>query len=84
MASGLPVIYTKVGEISVFVSDKKIPGGILPDQVGELISEIEKLMQLSPDDRIKRGSWGRDLALNEFDIDKMVDELINLYSVIIS
>jgi len=79
IASGLPVIYTRVGEISNKLLKLHVPGAICPDDPDDLICEMDRLIDLSPAEFKERGKMGRKIAVDEFDINQKIDDFINVY-----
>jgi len=82
IASGIPVIYTRVGEISDRLFQLHIPGSIRSDDLDDLICEINRLIDLSPAELKERGKMGRKIAEDEFDINRKIDDFINVYDSI--
>lgn len=79
IVSGLPVIYTRVGEISNKLLKLHVPGAICPDNLDDLICEMDRLIDLSPVEFKERGRIGRKIAEDGFDISRKIDDFINVY-----
>jgi len=78
MASGKPVIATKVQGMSIEVRDGQ--SGFLIDLADErqLAEKIKHLID-NPDERERMGAYGREMAEQEFGSGKMVERLLKIY-----
>jgi len=78
MASGLPVVATRVGGVPELVEDGRNGLLVPPGVSGALACAIEKLVR-RPDLRAAMGSEGRRLAMAKFDLDLCARRYEELY-----
>jgi len=78
MMSGLPVVATKVGGIPELVEDGVTGFLVSPNNVDLLISAIRKLVE-APLLRMKMGKAARTKALENFTLERMLDETEQVY-----
>jgi len=81
--SGLPVIYSKVGEISNKLLKLNVPGAIRPDNLDDLVFELDKMIDLTSAEFKVRKKMGRKIAEDEFNINLKIDDFISVYSSIL-
>lgn len=79
MAAGLPIVATRVGGNPEVVTDGET--GILVEsgRPAELASALESLLR-DPDTRRRMGQRGREIAMQRFDIERLVDEYQAIYT----
>lgn len=80
MASGLPVISSRLSGIPELVEHEK--SGILvePRDSDALAKTLIDMMR-NPDDRIRMGQAGREKIINEFDLEKNTLKILDLFSL---
>jgi len=78
MSSGKPVIATRVQGMSAEVQDGQNGFLIDPENEQQLAEKIKFLID-NPEERLKMGIYGRQLAEQEFSSGRMVERLLNLY-----
>ena len=79
MASGLPIIATRVGGLPDLVTDGI--NGILVDagSIDQFVSAIQNLSD-NPDLRFSMQMNSYQTAIDQFDIEKTVPQLVNIYN----
>lgn len=84
MASGLPVVGSRVGEIPSIIAKSR--GGLCigPGDVNELASAMSQVMQMAPSDRHEWGKRNRAYIEDTFGMDQIVNVWERIYSQLIS
>lgn len=81
MAAGLPLVTTDVGTGTSWVNRHGETGLVVPPRdPSALAAAINRLLQ-SPDLRRAMGRTGQQRALAEFDVERMVDRVLEVYRV---
>jgi len=80
MAAGLPFVSTKVGAIAHRVAEMGIPEFVEPDDAGSLAMALDRLVNLTPDERRERGKAGKEIALECFDIRQKMAHWYKIYA----
>jgi len=78
MASGKPVIGTRVGSMPTQIKDGQSGFLIEPADERQLAEKIRYLID-NPDERKKMGAYGRKLAEDNFDWSKITERLLHIY-----
>lgn len=78
MASGKPVIGTKVGSMPTQIKDGQSGFLIDPADERQLAEKIKHLID-NPDEAKRMGAYGRKLAEEEFDWSKITERLLHVY-----
>lgn len=78
MASGLPVISTRIGDIPNQVIDGKTGLIVTPSDPDELAAALARLIA-SPDERRRFGASGRQRFLDHFSLSAMLESTLRLY-----
>jgi glycosyltransferase involved in cell wall biosynthesis len=84
LASGLPIVASRVGHIANYFADAGLPEFVPPADADALAEAIDRLLTLTPDEWRTRGSAGRELTLREFDITRTMDSWYSLYRAAIA
>ena len=79
MLAGLPFVSTTVGGISNRVAAMNLPEFVSPDDPVLLSQALERLVQLPPDERRKRGLKGKQIAQENFDIRRVLPQWYAVY-----
>ena len=79
LACGVPCVATRVGDTPEIVSDGKT--GFLVDP-GDIDASASRLIELLEDETLRRrmGAQGRQHMLDHFSYDKVVRQMLNVYS----
>jgi glycosyltransferase involved in cell wall biosynthesis len=80
LASGLPFVATRVGNVASQVAGAGLEAFVAPDDAGALAREIDRLLSLSPDARRERGRAGLEAALRSYDIRRRMPEWYGVYA----
>jgi len=83
MASGIPVVATKVGGIPEIVREGETGRLVPPGDPQSMAEAIGQLLDSEPD-RQRLGAAGRSAAESRFSIDAHVDRLLGLYNRMMS
>ncbi len=84
MASGVPVVNTRIDTGVPFVSQDGVTGfTVAPRSSDEMAAALNRLLD-NPDLRIKMGRAGRDRVVNEFGIAKMAARTLDLYRSVLA
>ncbi len=84
LAAGLPFVSFKVGDLASQMAAKGIPGIVAPGDMGAFRQELERLILLSPEERVARGAIGRTIAEAELSIETKLDEWERVYRQLLS
>lgn len=79
LAVGLPFVAFEVGDLANQIAQKGIPGFVPPGNSQRLIRALENLLELTPDQRIRRGAIGRKIAEDHFSIESKLSEWQQVY-----
>lgn len=80
MASGLPIVSSRVGSIAQRVADLGLPEFVAPDNTTAFAKALDRLLSLSPCKRRERGKVGQDIALRNFDIRQTMPQWYEVYA----
>jgi glycosyltransferase involved in cell wall biosynthesis len=83
MASGLPLIATRVGAVGRRVEEMGVPEFVAPGDPIALATALDCLLDLSPDERVRRSALGQQLALRSFDIRNCMSLWYDIYSSVL-
>jgi len=83
MASGLPFVATKVGDISNHVAKLNIPEFVPPNDVDAFTEAFDQLISIPADVRHKRAQLGKDTAMRYFDIQQSIPRWHDIYNRIL-
>jgi rhamnosyl/mannosyltransferase len=78
MAAGLPVVCTELGTGTSYVNQHGITGLVVPPRDADALCHAVNQLIEDPDLRMRMGASARDRSL-EFDLDIMVDRVLELY-----
>jgi glycosyltransferase involved in cell wall biosynthesis len=78
MAAGLPVVCTELGTGTSYVNQHGITGLVVPPRDADALCRAVNHLIENPDLRMKMGASARERSL-EFDLDVMVDRVLELY-----
>jgi glycosyltransferase involved in cell wall biosynthesis len=84
MACGLPLVSTKVGEISKQASLLGLTEFVTPGDPRGLAEAMDRLLSLSELERRARGQRGLDVCLEHFDIRQKMCQWYHLYEKVVS
>ena len=79
MVTGLPFVATKVGGVGDRVSSLGLPELVAAEDPRALAGAIDSLLELTPDQRRKRGAIGRQVAHQYFDIRQAMPKWYAVY-----
>ncbi len=82
MMAGLPVVATRVGGVGELVEDG-VTGLLVPPADPQALADALQRLLADPGLRRRMGAAGRDRALREFQLDRMVRETSDLYEGLI-
>lgn len=82
MATGLPVLSTKVSAIPEVVIDGET-GLLVPPDDAEAMGEMMVRLASGPDERGQLGAAGHRRVVDRFGLDRMVDETLEIYRSVI-
>ena len=80
MASGTPVVATAVGAVPELVSDGESGFVVPPRDHAALADAMERMMDLSCEERQALGKAGYDRARSEFSLDRVIDRWEDLFN----
>jgi glycosyltransferase involved in cell wall biosynthesis len=80
MASALPFVVTKVGQVGKTASEGKLPGMVPEKNVTAFSAELDQLLSLSEKDRKLRGDNGQRFMLKHFSLKARIDQLQEVYA----
>lgn len=83
MIGGLPFVSTQVGAISRQIAQLKVPEFVNPNDPESFAKALDDLLNLSPEQRIKRGKAGQDIALRNFDIRQKISQWYAVYNQVL-
>jgi len=79
MMAGLPVVATRVGGVSELVEDG-VTGFLVPPKDPDALAEALQKLIAAPELRRRMGQAGREKALKEFTLDRMLRETERVYN----
>lgn len=79
MFAGLPFVATAVGGIAPRLTSFGIPEFVPPDDVHALAQAIDRLLSLSPESRRERGKMGMAVAVQHFEIGRVISQWYTVY-----
>ncbi len=79
VAAGLPVVATRVGEVSRRLERLGVPGFVPAGDPPALATALECLLQLRPEAMSERGAEGRRAALGHLDVERAVPRWLDIY-----
>ena len=79
MACELPVVATNTGGPSEIIRDEETGLLAQPESPVDLADKMQDIMNMSPEERSLYGKVGRDRVVNQFSIDEITDEWLNIY-----
>ena len=79
MASGLPCITTEINSGNSYIVQDNVTGVIVPPCSPQALAQAITRLIESPVERVQMGRAGRERALQEFTVDKMVDRIDAVY-----
>lgn len=80
LASGLPVVSSRVGSIARQVADWGVPEFVAPNDVTAFAEALDRLLSLSPGQWRERGKVGQEIALRNFDIHQTMPQWYTVYA----
>ena len=80
MSAGLPFVATGVGDISETAARGGLEEFVPPDDPTALAAAIDRLVELPPAERERRGERGREFALEHFEIQTALSRWYGLYA----
>lgn len=83
LASGVPTIVSKVGDIQDYATDEKDILFCIPEDPQDLAQKIEFLLE-NPDLAKEIGINGRKLAMERFDVNRVGEQMVNFLQGIVS
>lgn len=83
MASGLPFVASRVGNISQRSAECGMVEFIGPCDIQALADGIDRLVDLTSDQRVQRGATGREFAFIHFDIKHVMKKWSRLYNSLV-
>ena len=83
MSAGLPVVGSRVGDIEYLVDDKKNGYLVVPENISEFNESISYLIK-SGELRSEMGTASREKFINEFTLEKMINNMEIVYSKVVS
>jgi glycosyltransferase involved in cell wall biosynthesis len=84
MASGLPVVAFKTGNISIKAAQSGIPGIVSAGDIDAFSVEINHLINLSEEDLKTRGELSRHVADETFDIKMQIPKWFSIYDQVLN
>jgi len=78
MMAGLPVVATRIGGVSELVEDE-VTGFLVPPKDPDALAEALQKLIADPELRRRMGEAGREKALQEFTLDRMLHETERVY-----
>ncbi|HJP58398.1 MAG TPA: glycosyltransferase, partial [Gemmatimonadaceae bacterium] len=84
LGAGLPVAAFRTGEVAERAAAAGIGGIVSPGDVAALAAEIMLLAEMSPTERVERGTVGRRLASHAFDLRQHMTKWYDVYMSAIS
>ncbi len=82
MLSGLPCIATEVGTGTSYLVQEGISGFVVPPRSPEALAQAITRLLADPGLRAQMGRAGRERALREFTLDKMVEQVEGVYQAV--
>lgn len=79
LASGLPVVATCVGQVTQTVVNAGLVSAVPPEDPAALARAIDKIVEMTPDQRRQLGLRGRSFALDRFEIRQVMSQWYSLY-----
>jgi glycosyltransferase involved in cell wall biosynthesis len=79
MATGLPVVATRIAGIPELVVDAESGYLVAPGRVDELVAALERLISARPDQRDAMGRAGRAKVEAEFAVEPVTQELLEVF-----
>jgi glycosyltransferase involved in cell wall biosynthesis len=79
MAFGLPFVSTQVGDVSNRAERLGMLEFVPPDDPAAMASAMQRLLDLSSAERIRRGEQGREVVRQHFDLRKAMPRWYRLY-----
>jgi glycosyltransferase involved in cell wall biosynthesis len=80
LASGMPVVATRVGGISLRAAELGVPCFVPPDNPAAFAEALDQLIRLTPEERRLRGQLGQRVAFEHFDIGRVMEQWYELYA----
>jgi glycosyltransferase involved in cell wall biosynthesis len=84
MASGLPCITTEIGSGNSFVVQDGVTGLVVPPRAPAALAQAMARLLVDPALRTQLGQAGRERALREFTVDKMVERVEAVYQAVLA
>src|SRR5262249_3812945 len=84
MAAGLPFIATRIGSIGAKASSLGLTEFVRPGDAQGLALALDSLLQLTPQQRRKRGAIGREAAWRYFDIRRVMPQWYAVYDAAVA
>jgi glycosyltransferase involved in cell wall biosynthesis len=79
LATSLPIVSTRVGEIGARLADLGVPGFVAPGDAEAFARELDVVLALSPAERRARGQLGRRLVADGWDIRNVMPRWYAVY-----
>jgi len=82
LAAGIPVVATRVGQISKLTERAGIAGFVEPGDPRALATQLSEVIDLSAAERKRRGELGQRVAREMLDIRESMPDLYKVYSAV--
>jgi glycosyltransferase involved in cell wall biosynthesis len=79
MATGLPVVATRIAGVPELVEEGVSGLLVTPGRVDELAAALERLIRSAPEDRAAMGAAGRTKVIDEFAIERTAEALLAVH-----
>jgi colanic acid/amylovoran biosynthesis glycosyltransferase len=84
MASGLPVVASRITGIPELVEEGRSGLLVVPGDGDDLAAALARMIEAGPEARAAMGAAGRERVVEQFDIEKTGDQLLHLYEELIA